>query len=235
MNVVDLMLVAILACVTLHFYFRKKKKALSSGKEKEKPIREAVRKEGQERACPVICVVFQPELEEEELAAEIADMYLHGRAYYYSGKPLPEQPKEEPISIKYKDVQWERLKTNSCLIKNRNKMKAIENVREKANQVINRYGKVIFTFLIFFTLLGTAQVAEAQSGLKINSLSEVTDKAKEGADTILDVAKYILAAVLGIALVFVIYSLATNNPHAKEYLLGWIIAVVVIMVAFLII
>ena len=81
MNVVDLILVAILACVTLHFYFRKKKKALSSGKEKEKPIREAVRKEGQERACPVICVVFQPELEEEELAAEIADMYLHGRAY----------------------------------------------------------------------------------------------------------------------------------------------------------
>ena len=79
MNVVDLILVAILACVTLHFYFRKKKKALSSGKEKEKPIREAVRKEGQERACPVICVVFQPELEEEELAAEIADMYLHGR------------------------------------------------------------------------------------------------------------------------------------------------------------
>ena len=48
MNVVDLILVAILACVTLHFYFRKKKKALSSGKEKEKPIREAVRKEGQE-------------------------------------------------------------------------------------------------------------------------------------------------------------------------------------------
>ena len=32
----------------------------------------------------VICVVFQPELEEEELAAEIADMYLHGRAYYLS-------------------------------------------------------------------------------------------------------------------------------------------------------
>lgn len=107
MNVMGLILLAILACVTLHFYFRKKKKALSSGK----PVKEAVRKEGLERACPVICVVFQPELEEEELAAEIADMYLHGRAYYYSGKPLPEQPKEEPISIKYKDVQWEKLKT----------------------------------------------------------------------------------------------------------------------------
>ena len=43
MNVVDLILVAILACVTLHFYFRKKKKALSSGKEKEKPIRKGRR------------------------------------------------------------------------------------------------------------------------------------------------------------------------------------------------
>lgn len=110
---------------------------------------------------------------------------------------------------------------------------------EKANEAIqrffSRYGKTAATLLVFFMLLGTAQVVEAQSGLKINSLSEVTDKAKEGADTILDVAKYILAAVLGIALVFVIYSLATNNPHAKEYLLGWIIAVVVIMVAFLII
>ena len=38
-------------------------------------------------------------------------------------------------------------------------MKAIENVREKANQVINRYGKVIFTFLIFFTLFGTEHAA----------------------------------------------------------------------------
>ena len=60
-------------------------------------------------------------------------------------------------------------------------------------------------------------------------------KRKKGSDTILNIAKYVLAAVLGIALVFVIYSLATNNPHAKEYLLGWIIAVAVIMVAFLII
>ena len=66
-------------------------------------------------------------------------------------------------------------------------------------------------------------------------MSDVESKALVGSDTILNIAKYVLAAVLGIALVFVIYSLATNNPHAKEYLLGWIIAVAVIMVAFLII
>ena len=102
---------------------------------------------------------------------------------------------------------------------------------ENANKSVSRWALgLMFVFMVVATI-----ELEAQSGLKISSLSEVTDTAKEGADTILDVAKYILAAVLGIALVFVIYSLATNNPHAKEYLLGWIIAVVVIMVAFLII
>lgn len=111
MNVVDLVPVAIPACVAFHFYFRKKKKALSSGEEKEKPIGEAVRKKGQERAYPIICVIFQPKLEEEELTAEMINMYLHRGACYYLGKPLPEQPKGEPISTKYKDVQWKRLKT----------------------------------------------------------------------------------------------------------------------------
>ena len=91
-------------------------------------------------------------------------------------------------------------------------MNIIKASTEKVKKVINRHGKGILTLLAFCALLGTAEMSFAQSGLKI-----------------------ILAAVLGIALVFVIYSLATNNPHAKEYLLGWIIAVVVIMVAFLII
>lgn len=90
--------------------------------------------------------------------------------------------------------------------------------------------------LFMLTIFVVPQIAEAQGGaLKISSLADVESKAQEGSDTILNVAKYVLAAVLGIALVFVIYALATNNPHAKEYLLGWIIAVIVIMVAFLII
>ena len=94
-------------------------------------------------------------------------------------------------------------------------MNIIKTSIKEAKTVINRHVKEILTLLAFCALLGTAEMSFAQSGLKINSLSEVTDTAKEGADTILDVAKYILAAVLGIALVFVIYSLATNNPHAK--------------------
>lgn len=113
-------------------------------------------------------------------------------------------------------------------------MNAVKQLRNKLVNVNCRLSKWMISLMFLFMITVPVEI-EAQSGLKISSLSEVTDTAKEGADTILDVAKYILAAVLGIALVFVIYSLATNNPHAKEYLLGWIIAVVVIMVAFLII
>lgn len=91
-------------------------------------------------------------------------------------------------------------------------------------------------FFLFFAFHLGAFVLDADAqGIKINSLSEIQNKAREGADTITTVAKYVLGSVLAIALVFVIYSLATNNPHAKDYLLGWVVAVVVIMVAFMII
>ena len=113
-------------------------------------------------------------------------------------------------------------------------MEVLKQLRKRFENVNNSVSRWAVGLMFLFMVAAPIEL-EAQSGLKISSLSEVTDTAKEGADTILDVAKYILAAVLGIALVFVIYSLATNNPHAKEYLLGWIIAVVVIMVAFLII
>lgn len=108
-------------------------------------------------------------------------------------------------------------------------------VLKKSVDFVSVHKRIIMILGLFLLTFVVPQVVEAQSSLKISSLSDVESKAQEGSDTILNIAKYVLAAVLGIALVFVIYSLATNNPHAKEYLLGWIIAVAVIMVAFLII
>ena len=109
-------------------------------------------------------------------------------------------------------------------------------VLKKSVDFVSVHKRIIMILGLFLlTFVVVPRVVEAQSALKISSLSDVESKAQEGSDTILNIAKYVLAAVLGIALVFVIYSLATNNPHAKEYLLGWIIAVAVIMVAFLII
>lgn len=62
-------------------------------------------------AIPVIHVIFQKEVEEEELAAEIADMYLHGRAFYYTGKHATDTREEDTVYVRHKDVQWNKLKT----------------------------------------------------------------------------------------------------------------------------
>ena len=94
-------------------------------------------------------------------------------------------------------------------------------VLKKSVDFVSVHKRIIMILGLFLlTFVVVPQVVEAQSALKISSLSDVESKAQEGSDTILNIAKYVLAAVLGIALVFVIYSLATNNPHAKEYLLG---------------
>lgn len=111
----------------------------------------------------------------------------------------------------------------------------VQLVKQSVNFVSLHKRLFMILGLFMLTFVIVPEVVEAQSALKISSLSDVESKAQEGSNTILNIAKYVLAAVLGIALVFVIYALATNNPHAKEYLLGWIIAVAVIMVAFLII
>ena len=102
-------------------------------------------------------------------------------------------------------------------------------------QFIER-NKRLFLFGIFaIAIFVTVPEALAQGGLKIQSLAEVQSTAEEGSNTILEIAKYVLASVLGIALIFVVYALATNQPHAKEFLLGWVIAVIVIMIGFMII
>ncbi len=75
----------------------------------------------------------------------------------------------------------------------------------------------------------------AQAQLKITSLNEVTEQAKDGADAVKTVATYVVAAVLGIGLIFVVYALATSNPKSKEYVIGWVIAVIVVLIAGMII
>lgn len=90
-------------------------------------------------------------------------------------------------------------------------------------------GLVLLTSLVF------PVVVDAQGGLKIQSLQDVEEKAKEGSDTIVNIGKYVLGAVLIVTLCYVIYAVSSNQPHAKEMAFGWIIAVIIIMVAFLIV
>lgn len=62
-----------------------------------------------ENICPVFHIIFQKEVNDENLVSEIADMYLEGRTYYYNGKSYFNEGKTENIYIRYADVQWDKL------------------------------------------------------------------------------------------------------------------------------
>jgi len=94
----------------------------------------------------------------------------------------------------------------------------------------------LLLLMMVFTLSASVDVVYAQSyALKISSISQIESTAKEGSDAVKSIALYVVGAVLAIGLIFVIYALATSNPKAKEYLIGWIIAVIVILIAGMII
>ena len=67
--------------------------------------------------------------------------------------------------------------------------------------------------------------------MKVSSLSEFESKTKEGTDSVINIAKYTIGGVFAVALVFVIYAIATNNPRAKEYAVGWIVAFIFYLAA----
>ena len=79
---------------------------------------------------------------------------------------------------------------------------------------------VTLILLFLFTVPAAIEtsVATAQ-GLKIQSISEIEEKAKESTDTIINIGKYIVSSALAIGLIFVVYALATSNLHAKKYLI----------------
>jgi hypothetical protein len=88
-----------------------------SNEKKQVPGVEKDKRENIQEKAPVIRVIFQVEnTEEDDLAKEIADMFLDGRTYYYSGKK-PEETKEKTEDtemekfVRFEDVQWNLIKT----------------------------------------------------------------------------------------------------------------------------
>ena len=110
MSTGDLIIMAAI-CLLFLFYFRKKRRKNEEPEKKSEHNTDGKGNQGdQTGAIPVIHVIFQKEVEEEELAAEIADMYLHGRAFYYTGKHATDTRKEDTVYVRHKDVQWNKLK-----------------------------------------------------------------------------------------------------------------------------
>lgn len=96
------------ALVFLYFCFSESKK--DKDKPESPPAEEVI--PSSERLCsPQITVVFQKDLaNDEELAREIADMYISNRAYYYSGKSVTDILSEKDVYVRYDSIDFSSLK-----------------------------------------------------------------------------------------------------------------------------
>jgi hypothetical protein len=90
-----------------------------------------------------------------------------------------------------------------------------------------------FWVLSIFLLLNLYPVVQTTYGQepKVTSINGIESQVKTSATSLIQMAKYIIGAVLFIALIGVIYMVASNHPKSKEGIIGWIVALVVYCIA----
>ena len=118
MSIADVIILIFISLAIYHFLGKRKvTKNNRSNDKKQVPRVEKEKTENIQERAPVIRIIFQVEnTEEDDLAKEIADMFLDGRTYYYSGKK-PEETKEKTEDtemekfVRFEDVQWNLIKT----------------------------------------------------------------------------------------------------------------------------
>ena len=118
MSIADVIILIVISLGIYHFLTKRKvPKDGRSNEKKQVPGVEKDKRENIQEKAPVIRVIFQVEnTEEDDLAKEIADMFLDGRTYYYSWKK-PEDTKEKTEDtdmekfVRFEDVQWNLIKT----------------------------------------------------------------------------------------------------------------------------
>ena len=114
-------------------------------------------------------------------------------------------------------------------------MEIVKKVGSPVLVFLRRYKTQLVLGSLVCCFLAIPIICEAQSGLKIQDFDQIKEKAKEGTDPVSDVAKYAIGGALAVALVFVVWAVATNQPHGKEFALGWFIAVVIVLIGFLVV
>ncbi|MDR0603566.1 MAG: hypothetical protein LBG80_04595 [Bacteroidales bacterium] len=62
--------------------------------------------------------------------------------------------------------------------------------------------------------------------LKITDFSSIKDPVKEGAETMSEMAWYIIGTVLLLGLIFVIWQVVSGKPNANTYVIAWFVALV---------
>lgn len=77
---------------------------------------------------------------------------------------------------------------------------------------------------------GTIAVS-AQSGLKGN-FSSITSEVKTAGQSFMQIIDIAIMIGLGLALISVVYMVATKNQHAKEWVVGFVVALMVYLLFF---
>ena len=109
MSIADVIILIVISLGIYHFLT--KRKVPKDGRNNEKKQVPGVEKDKRENIQEKA-----ENTEEDDLAKEIADMFLDGRTYYYSGKK-PEETKEKTEDtemekfVRFEDVQWNLIKT----------------------------------------------------------------------------------------------------------------------------
>lgn len=60
----------------------------------------------------------------------------------------------------------------------------------------------------------------------VDGLSEIGRWTSDFSNTTANVAGYVTAAILMIALIFVVWAIASNKNNAKSYLIAWFVALI---------
>lgn len=120
MNIADVVILIVVSLCIYHYMLNRKGTKKECNQEEKSKQKESSKKEDSiQEKVPVIRVIFQVDTDEEDedLAREIADMFLEGRTYYYTGK-APEgtankktEESENEKFVRFEDVQWNLLKT----------------------------------------------------------------------------------------------------------------------------
>lgn len=102
-----------------------------------------------------------------------------------------------------------------------------KNLMKKLKSIIA--AKLLVLFGVMF--LTFAMPNESFGQVKIKSITEMDGQIKSASTALKDWSKYIIGAVLLIALIGVIYMVATSHPKSKEAVIGWIVAIVIYTIA----
>lgn len=84
----------------------------------------------------------------------------------------------------------------------------------------------------FLAMLFSGLLTIPVSGqIKMKDLDELKEGAKQASDTIQEVALYLNAGGIAIALFFCVYFVATSHPKAKEYVIAIIAGLTIYLIA----